>query len=76
MLNMEQKVVEVFKTNVNNALQAGQLVALLQQDLPECKINFDLEDCDRILRVEGYTVEVIPILLLLKKAGVSCAVLE
>jgi hypothetical protein len=44
-------VVEVFKTNVHSAQQAGQIIRQLQQILPEARINFDLEDCDKILRI-------------------------
>ena len=44
-------MVEVFKTNVQHKELADQLVSVLQGRIDFCKINFDLEDCDRILRV-------------------------
>jgi hypothetical protein len=43
--------VEVFKTNVGNQRTANHLKLLLER-LPACKINFDLEDCDNILRIK------------------------
>ena len=47
------KIVKVFKTNVNNHPDAGHIIDILQQSFTYCKINFDLDDCDRILRVES-----------------------
>jgi hypothetical protein len=46
-------IVEVFKTNVQNSNMANYIISLLQKEFPNCKINFDLEDCDKILRIEG-----------------------
>ena len=49
---MEQ-LVEVFKTNVEQEVQAAKLLAALIDYFPAYKINFDLQDCDKILRVES-----------------------
>jgi len=46
-------VVEIFKTNVEQTCQAADIVRQLTQLFPHCRINFDLEDCDRILRIES-----------------------
>lgn len=46
-------MVEVFKTNVDSLAASEELHAELQFLFPTCKINFDLDDCDRILRIEG-----------------------
>jgi len=46
-------MIEIFKTNVQNNRAANFIISLLQNDFPDCKINFDLEDCDKILRIEG-----------------------
>ncbi len=46
-------MVEVFKTNIKNRKEAEKIRKLLLAQHPKCRINFDLEDCDRILRVEG-----------------------
>lgn len=45
--------VEIFKTNVSNHKLANKIISDLKQLYPEYRINFDLEDCDRILRIEG-----------------------
>ena len=46
-------MVEVFKTNVQEDKQSQMLMEKLSYHFPHCRINFDLEDCDNILRVEG-----------------------
>ena len=46
-------MVEVFKTNVQNKIQAKQVIDLLKAAFSGAQINFDLHDCDKILRVEG-----------------------
>jgi len=43
--------VEVFKTNVSGADHARMLVEKIHAAFAGCQANFDLEDCDRILRV-------------------------
>lgn len=53
---MNDRSVEVFKTNVQQQRQAAWLLGLLNRQFPLCRINFDLDDCDRILRVEGREV--------------------
>jgi len=48
-------MVEVFKTNIRNHSTAILVKIELLALFPDCKINFDLEDCDRILRIESTT---------------------
>jgi hypothetical protein len=43
--------VEVFKTNVADPNQAKWLVDQIERNFTGCKVNFDLDDCDRILRI-------------------------
>ncbi len=45
--------VEVFKTNVQHVREANKLLHLLQAHFPDCSFNFDLDDCDKILRATG-----------------------
>ena len=68
-------MVEVFKTNVQQHEQAEQLVSVLHGRIDFCKINFDLEDCDKILRVEGKQVCVETIIEILNTYGLQCEVL-
>ena len=48
-------MVEVFKTDVVELYQANMIIEMVQKDFPHYKVNFDLSDCDRILRVECAT---------------------
>lgn len=67
---------EVFKTNVQQDKQAKKLIAVLYSHFPDSKINFDLEDCDKILRVEGRNVTPQHVVSLIEKMGFNCAELE
>jgi len=44
-------MIEVFKTNVKHADHAKILVDQIHTTFADYTANFDLEDCDRILRV-------------------------
>lgn len=44
-------MIEVFKTNVSDPCNASLLIDRIHKTFKEYKANFDLEDCDRILRV-------------------------
>lgn len=46
-------MIEVFQTNVPGRKEASVLLDVLTRLFPGFKINFDLEDCDKILRVEA-----------------------
>lgn len=46
-------MVEVFKTNIIKKKQANKIIMKLNEEFPNYKINFDLEDCDNVLRVES-----------------------
>ncbi len=71
-------MVEVFKTNVANSRDAARLLALLHQSFPDYSANFDLEDCDNILRVANLTghVRVIGVIGLLVDSGFWAEVLS
>ena len=65
-------MVEVFKTNVNKHHEAQQLIAVLSSHFPQSKINFDLEDCDKVLRMEGEGVIVDQVVQLMQQNGFCC----
>jgi hypothetical protein len=69
-------MVEVFKTNVQQRELAEQLASVIRGRLAFCKINFDLEDCDKILRVEGDQISVETVIGILSTHGLECEVLE
>ena len=66
--------VEVFKTNVQQRRQALALLGILSAQFPGLKINFDLEDCDRILRVEGSRIPCDSIIEAIACNGYYCEV--
>lgn len=68
-------MVEIFKTNVQEHEQASLLVNILRQHFPLCRINFDLTDCDNILRVEGEIISSEKIISLLTLQGIECNIL-
>jgi hypothetical protein len=69
-------MVEVFKTNVQKKSQSKMLLCILSEAFPSFKINFDLSDCDKVLRVEGDNIEALRIMILVKEYGVKCEILE
>jgi hypothetical protein len=65
-------MISIFKTNIENKSQVQQLKAELDLISEEIIWNFDLEDCDRILRVDTkHDVSLIVIEMLVSK-GFSC----
>ena len=53
-------MIEVFKTNVTQKDQANRLIDHIHKTFMDYKANFDLEDCDRILRVKAVSGRVQP----------------
>lgn len=52
------KMVEVFKTNVTTKRNALKIMRLLKKEWKYYTFNMDLEDCDKILRVETMKEEI------------------
>ena len=71
------KTVLVFKTSITSNEKADKVKGLLDNlmDTSE-KWNFDLEDCDNILRVEAVSVHPSVIIKNLENAGFGCEELE
>ncbi|UKJ07667.1 hypothetical protein [Solitalea lacus] len=70
-------MVEVFKTNIANKAQALQVSELLSQSFENYYVNIDLEDCDKVLRVECKigNVDASKLIAFLKKLGFDAVVL-
>ena len=69
-------MVEVFKTNIQKKSQSKMLLCILSETFPSFKINFDLSDRDKVLRVEGDNIETLRIMILVKEYGVKCEILD
>jgi len=68
-------MIEVFTTDVSCEEQARHVILQLSHNFPGSRINFDLEDCDRILRIESQHVETDSIVKAMNKLGYKCDVL-
>ena len=72
------KVVEVFKTNIEHIDATQLILQKLKEILPDSKINFDLDDCDRLLRIESRrsSINVLAVVDCIKKMNFEIEVLE
>jgi hypothetical protein len=68
--------IEIFKTNIRGARDAIMLADLLHEYIPGSRVSFDLEDCDRIMRIKNCRVAPDKVNSLLQLHGFSCEVLE
>lgn len=75
-ISTARKTVSVFKTNVKVNSDAQHLVDRLAIIFPAHRINFDLEDCDKILRIEGTEVHCSKVIEQLNKENYDCSLLE
>lgn len=73
MKGLNMKTVLVFKTSVSNNVKVKRLTPYLNRLINKNgRWNFDLEDCDNILRVETKNPDVFAISSLLQLQGFSC----
>jgi hypothetical protein len=68
-------MIEVFKTNVQEIDQSNMIVRKLLEHFPNSIINFDLEDCDKILRIHAASISNHQIIEILNSYGYHCEVL-
>lgn len=66
----------VFKTSVGSKEQANALKPYMDQLLPRAKWNFDLDDCDNVLRIDSDVDVIAPVIQLLHKHQFHCEELE
>ena len=69
---MQTTVIEVFKTNIQEREVAYKVSLELAKHFPNTKINFDLDDCDNILRVEGNGFSIQAVVEAAKTLGFIC----
>ncbi|KRD10015.1 hypothetical protein ASE21_09840 [Flavobacterium sp. Root901] len=62
----------VFKTNVDSISKVKKAAPKLNQLFPNSKWNFDLEDCDNILRFECNDDVIEKVIFLMKVIGFEC----
>lgn len=76
-------MIEVFITDIQSKAQADTILSVIQHETPDFKIDFDLNETDlqypcghTILRVEGAKIDAEKILMIIKKSGFRCEILE
>lgn len=71
------KIVEVYKTNVQDQKQGNRIIYFLHRNFPWYNANFDLDDTDKILRIESYQQKINNenIISLVKQFGCNAEVL-
>lgn len=62
----------VFKTSVKYKYQVKHLSFALDSLISEGAWNFDLDDCDNILRVESESISCAEVISLMKQLGYNC----
>lgn len=65
-------MIEVFKTNITTQENADIISAELQQLFPRTIVNFDLDDCDNILRLKGEGISLPGVIAHLECRGFAC----
>ncbi len=70
------KNVLVFKTNVFTEEESKMIVYIILDQFPTHKVNFDLDDCDNILRIEGVKISPIKVINIMMENQYQCCLLE
>lgn len=69
-------MVEIFKTNIRRKGISEEVIRILRERFPNYRVNFDLEDRDKILRVEAEYLKPSEIMRALRNAGVACEIIR
>lgn len=69
-------MIEVFRTNINNTAESKIIQKKIQSTYPKLMIDFDLEDCDKILRIEGELFCPKTVIKMLVDSGFLCEPLD
>lgn len=73
---MTNRIIEVFRTNVFSETIAENIIYEIKTICPNIEVNFDLDDCDHILRVVATNYfEITKASSFLVQAGYICEVL-
>lgn len=76
MMFKKNSMLYIFKTSVTSKRQAQKVIRKLSKFMPDSKCTFDLEDCDKILRVEAGEVTAEQIMAILKSCSFECLELQ
>jgi hypothetical protein len=73
---MQPLCVEVFRTNIPNTEIADKVVRILQTLFQPHRINIDLDDCDKVLRIEANHINSSEVIDAVYRLGYTCQVME
>lgn len=66
----------IYKTNVSTQGHVQQVRTLFERVLSIKRWSFDLEDCDKVLRIEAHGLQRETVASMLAKVGIFCEPLE
>lgn len=69
-------MIEVLKTDIKNKTKANAIIKALKLRFPASDFNLDLNDCDKILRIESNQNITSGVVEMLNSQGFICKVLE
>ncbi len=69
-------MVEVFKTSVTDREVARETIRCLEAAYPGGCVSFDLEDCDKVLRIDHHDVTAEQAIKLMHSMGHRCEPLD
>ncbi|RYZ44658.1 MAG: hypothetical protein EOP49_26685 [Sphingobacteriales bacterium] len=69
-------MIEIFVTDIPDRQAASEVLELLHQRMASCRVDIDLEDCDKVLRVKGKDFQPREVIRLVAAKGFCCRVLE
>ena len=69
-------MVEIFRTGIKSRSQAEDTLEAMMHEFPDYKMNFDLDDRENILRVEGLQIHIQEILLFMNTLQYECYWIE
>ncbi len=55
---MDYGIVEIFKTDVTDNNKGSVILRMLNEKFPSYIANFDLDDCDKVLRIESHSDDI------------------
>jgi hypothetical protein len=69
-------MLEVFKSNITKKKQAKEFKKECLTKCPDYLIAFDLEDCDKIIRIEGENLNIKDIMEIAHGLNIALQILE
>jgi hypothetical protein len=69
-------MIEAFKTNIDCGEQALHIIKELKITFTNLEISVDLDDCDKVLRIEGDKFNPAKVISILTEVNVDCYIME